>query len=57
MLQKILARKPILPMIYIDGNMNQERANKMIKKILKFNYNNTKNIAIIVNMDQALPVN
>lgn len=55
---RLLRRKagPIIPILYVDANVNQANTANLLKKLRKFKYNLAKGIAVVCSVENCMPV-
>lgn len=48
--------KPIIPLLIIESNLNQEKAINLLKKLRKVQYKNAKALAMVIEINNHMPV-
>ncbi len=47
---------PVIPIVYVDANLNQANTASLLKKLRKYNYSFAKGIAVVCSVDNCMPV-
>ena len=55
---RLIARRagPIVPILYVDANVNQANTANLLKKLRKFPYNFAKGLAVVCSVENCMPV-
>ena len=47
---------PVIPIVYVDSNVNQANTASLLRKLRKFNYSFAKGIAVVCSVENCMPV-